>query len=58
VECSCTSVGLCESREAPSNNAGGLVHIMESFNFVFIMKLMLKIFQVTNELSLLLQKKD
>jgi hypothetical protein len=31
---------------------------MESFNFVFIMKLMLKLFRVTNELSLLLQKKD
>jgi hypothetical protein len=41
-----------------ANSAGGLVHIMESFNFVFIMKLMLKLFQVTNELSLLLQKKD
>uniref|UniRef100_A0A0A9E8I2 DUF4371 domain-containing protein n=1 Tax=Arundo donax TaxID=35708 RepID=A0A0A9E8I2_ARUDO len=41
-----------------ANNAGGLVHIMESFNFVFIMKLMLKLFRITNELSLLLQKRD
>jgi len=31
---------------------------MESFKFVFILKLMLKLLAVTNELSLLLQRKD
>ena len=41
-----------------ATNAGGLVHIMESFNFVFILKMMLKLFRITNELSLLLQKRD
>jgi hypothetical protein len=36
----------------------GLVHIMESFNFVFIMKMMLKLFRITNELSQCFQKRD
>src|SRR6266498_820515 len=31
---------------------------MESFSFVFIMKMMLQILRLTNELSLILQKKD
>jgi hypothetical protein len=31
---------------------------MESFCFVLIMKMMLQILRITNELSLLLQKKD
>jgi hypothetical protein len=31
---------------------------MESFTFVFIMKLMLQILRITNELSLILQRKD
>jgi len=31
---------------------------MESFTFVLNMKLMLKVLRITNELSLLLQKKD
>jgi hypothetical protein len=34
------------------------VHTMESFSFVFIMKMMLQIFRITNELYFLLQKKD
>jgi hypothetical protein len=38
--------------------AGGLVEIMESFSFVFIMKMMLKILRITNDLSLILQRKD
>jgi hypothetical protein len=38
--------------------AGGLVEIMESFSFVFIMKMMLQILRITNELSLVLQRKD
>jgi hypothetical protein len=44
--------------ERNPSRAGGLVNIMESFTFVFIMKLMLKILRITNELSLILQKKD
>ncbi|KAJ1293346.1 hypothetical protein BS78_01G060600 [Paspalum vaginatum] len=40
------------------SRAGGLVHTMESFSFVFIMKMMLQILRITNELSCLLQKKD
>ena len=39
-------------------NAGGLVHIMESFNFVFILKMMRKVFRITNELSFPLQRRD
>jgi len=31
---------------------------MESFSFVLNMKLMLKVFHITNELSLLFQRKD
>ena len=38
--------------------AGGLVEKMESFSFVLNMKLMIKVFCITNELSLLLQRKD
>jgi hypothetical protein len=33
--------------------AAGLIEKMESFKFVFILKLMLKLLAVTNELSLL-----
>jgi hypothetical protein len=46
-----------EDERNPSR-AGGLVQIMESFSFVFIMKLMLQILRITNDLSLLLQRKD
>jgi hypothetical protein len=35
-----------------------LVQIMESFSFVFVMKMMLQILRITNELSLILQRKD
>jgi len=31
---------------------------MESFKFAFILKLMLKLFGITNELSKILQRKD
>lgn len=34
----------------------GLMRLMESFNFVFIMKMFF--FHITNELSLMLQRKD
>ena len=40
------------------SRAGGLVEIMESFSFVFTMKMMLKILRITNNLSLILQRKD
>ena len=36
----------------------GLVEIKESFNFVFIMKMMLQILCITSELSLILKMKD
>jgi hypothetical protein len=44
--------------ERNPSRAGGLVEIMESFSFVFIMKMMLQILRITNELSLILQRKD
>lgn len=34
------------------------IETMESFEFVFILKLMLKLFAIMNELSLVLQRKD
>lgn len=40
------------------SRASGLVCKMESFSFVLNMKLMLKVFHITNELSLLLQRND
>jgi hypothetical protein len=40
------------------SKAGGYVCKMESFSFVLIMKMMLKVFRMTNELSLVLQRKD
>jgi hypothetical protein len=40
------------------SRVGGLVANMESFCFVLIMKMMLQILRITNELSLMLQKKD
>jgi hypothetical protein len=44
--------------ERNPGRAGGLVHKMESFSFVLNMILMLKVLRITNELSLLLQRKD
>lgn len=38
--------------------AAGLLEKMEYFEFVFIMKLMLKLFAITNELAHILQRKD
>lgn len=34
------------------------MHKMETFSFVFIMKMMLKLLHMTNDVSHLLQKKD
>jgi hypothetical protein len=44
--------------EGNPSRAVGLVQTMESFSFVFIMKMMLQILHITNELSLILQMKD
>ncbi|XP_051222060.2 uncharacterized protein [Lolium perenne] len=38
--------------------AGGYVHKMETFSFVFHMKMMLRLLRMTNDVSLLLQKKE
>ncbi|XP_039823667.1 zinc finger MYM-type protein 1-like [Panicum virgatum] len=49
---------VVHDEERNPSRAGGLVPTMESFSFVFIMKMMLQILHITNELSHLLQKKD
>jgi hypothetical protein len=49
---------IVKQDERNPSKAGGLVQIMESFSFVFIMKMMLQILRITNELSLILQRKD
>ncbi|XP_058749093.1 uncharacterized protein LOC131622065 [Vicia villosa] len=46
-----------EDGRGPSQ-AAGLIEKMESFKFAFILKLMLKLFGITNELSNVLQRKD
>jgi hypothetical protein len=51
-------LSLIHEDERNPGRAGGLVGKMESFSFVLNMKLMLKVFRITNELSLLLQRKD
>ncbi|KAM3260989.1 hypothetical protein ACQJBY_051940 [Aegilops geniculata] len=51
-------LGIVEEDVRVPCRAGGLVHQMETFSFVFILKMMLKILRMTNDLSLLLQKKD
>ncbi|XP_058725776.1 uncharacterized protein LOC131597077 [Vicia villosa] len=40
------------------SQAAGLIEKMESFKFAFILKLMLNLFGITNELSNVLQRKD
>ena len=49
---------MIHADERNPGSAGGLVEKMESFSFVVNMKLMIKVFCITNELSLLLQRKD
>ncbi|XP_039688692.1 zinc finger MYM-type protein 1-like [Medicago truncatula] len=46
-----------EDGRGPSQ-AAGLIEKMESFKFSFILKLMLKLFGITNKLSKILQRKD
>jgi hypothetical protein len=40
------------------SQAAGLIEKMENFKFAFVLKLMLKLFGITNELSRILQRKD
>jgi hypothetical protein len=49
---------IVNQEECNPSRAGGLVQTMESFSFVFIMKMMLQILHITNEISLILQRKD
>jgi hypothetical protein len=49
---------IVNQEERNPSRAGGLVQTMESSNYVFIMKMMLQILHITNELSLVLQRKD
>ncbi|WVZ66717.1 hypothetical protein U9M48_015903 [Paspalum notatum var. saurae] len=51
-------LSMIHEDECNPGRAGGLVRKMESFSFVLNMKLMLKVFRITNDLSLLLQRKD
>jgi hypothetical protein len=51
-------LSMIHEDERNPGSAGGLVEKMESFSFVLNMKLMLKVFRITNELSQLLQRKD
>ncbi|WVZ83158.1 hypothetical protein U9M48_030331 [Paspalum notatum var. saurae] len=51
-------LSVVHDEQCNPSRAGGLVHTMESFSFVFIMKMMLQILRITNELSCMLQKKD
>uniref|UniRef100_A0A8I6YC41 DUF4371 domain-containing protein n=1 Tax=Hordeum vulgare subsp. vulgare TaxID=112509 RepID=A0A8I6YC41_HORVV len=51
-------LGIVEDDVRVPCRAGGLVHQMETFSFVFILKMMLKLLRMTNDLYLLLQKKD
>jgi hypothetical protein len=51
-------LGIVEVDARNPTKAGGYVHKMETFSFVFIMKMMLKLLRMTNDVSILLQKKD
>ncbi|XP_051211000.1 uncharacterized protein [Lolium perenne] len=51
-------LGIVEDDTRNPTKVGGYVHKMETFNFVFIMKMMLKLLRMTNDVSFLLQKKD
>ena len=51
-------LGIVHEDGRNPSKAAGLMQIMESFNFVFILKMMLKVFRITNELYLVLQRKD
>ena len=50
-------LSIVEDDSRNPSKAGGYVHKMETFGFVFIMKMMLKLLRMTNDVSVLLQKK-
>jgi hypothetical protein len=52
------SFRIVHQDEHNPSGAGGFVGKMECFSFVFMMKMMLQILRITNELSLILQRKD
>jgi hypothetical protein len=51
-------LSMVHGDECNPGRAAGLLKKMKSFTFVLNMKLMLKVLRITNDLSLLLQKKD
>jgi hypothetical protein len=44
-------LGIVEDGSCVPCKAGGYVHKMETFNFVFFIKMMLKILRMTNDVS-------
>ncbi|XP_057441859.1 uncharacterized protein LOC130733649 [Lotus japonicus] len=53
-----TVLNIVDEDGRGQSQAAGLILKMESFEFVFILKLMLKLLGITNELSKILQQKD
>ncbi|XP_057428396.1 uncharacterized protein LOC130721834 [Lotus japonicus] len=53
-----TVLNMVDEDGRGQSQAAGLILKMESFEFAFILKLMLKLFGITNELSKTLQQKD
>jgi hypothetical protein len=51
-------LGIVEDDAHNPSKDGGYVHKMETFSFVFFMKMMLKLLCMRNDVSTLLQKKD
>jgi hypothetical protein len=51
-------LGMVDTDGRAPSSAGGLIEKMESFKFAFILKLMLRLLGITNELSHVLQRKD
>jgi len=51
-------LSMIHGDERSPGQVAGLVRKMETFSFVLNMKLMLKVFRITNEFSLLLQRND
>jgi hypothetical protein len=51
-------LAIVDGDERNPDRAADLLKKLASFTFVLNMKLMLKVLRITNELSLLLQKKD
>lgn len=49
---------IVDEHGCPDSRASVSIETIESFEFVFILKMMLKLFAIINELSLILQQKD